>query len=47
MNYILLDRDGTIIVDKHYLSDPEEVELIPGAADGLRDMTDLASALRC
>ncbi|MEZ0575342.1 D-glycero-alpha-D-manno-heptose-1,7-bisphosphate 7-phosphatase [Halodesulfovibrio aestuarii] len=26
---ILLDRDGTVIVDKHYLSDPEKVELIP------------------
>jgi len=26
---ILLDRDGTVIVDKHYLSDPEGVELIP------------------
>ena len=32
---ILLDRDGTIIVDKHYLSDPDGVELLPRAADGL------------
>jgi D-glycero-D-manno-heptose 1,7-bisphosphate phosphatase len=34
--FVLLDRDGTLIVEKHYLSDPEQVELIEGAADGLR-----------
>jgi D-glycero-D-manno-heptose 1,7-bisphosphate phosphatase len=34
--YILLDRDGTVIAEKHYLSDPAQVELLPGAADGLR-----------
>ena len=33
---IFLDRDGTIIVDKVYLADPAGVELLPGAADGLR-----------
>lgn len=32
---VLLDRDGTIIVDRHYLSDPDQVELLPGAAEGL------------
>ena len=32
---ILLDRDGTVIIDKHYLSDPEEVELISGCGDAL------------
>lgn len=26
---ILLDRDGTVIVDKHYLCDPQGVELVP------------------
>ena len=30
-----LDRDGTVIREKHYLSDPEGVELLPGAAEGL------------
>lgn len=35
----LLDRDGTIIVDKHYLSDPAGVELLPGAVAGLRGLT--------
>lgn len=33
--YVVLDRDGTIIVDKHYLADPEGVELLPGAAEAL------------
>jgi len=32
----LLDRDGTIIVDAHYLGDPERVTLLPGAAEGIR-----------
>ena len=32
---VLLDRDGTIIFDKHYLSDPDGVELLPGAVEGL------------
>lgn len=29
--YVILDRDGTIIVEKDYLSDPDQVELIPQA----------------
>jgi D-glycero-D-manno-heptose 1,7-bisphosphate phosphatase len=33
---LFLDRDGTLIIDKVYLADPAGVELIPGAADGLR-----------
>jgi D-glycero-D-manno-heptose 1,7-bisphosphate phosphatase len=33
---LFLDRDGTLIVDKVYLADPAGVELIAGAADGLR-----------
>lgn len=35
MACVLLDRDGTIIFDKHYLHDPWGVELLPGAAQGL------------
>ena len=34
--YALLDRDGTLIVQKHHLSSIEELELLPGAASGLR-----------
>lgn len=34
--FILLDRDGTIIVERHYLSDPAGMELLPGTVAGLR-----------
>lgn len=37
---IFLDRDGTLIVDKHYLHTPEEVEIFPGAAEALRRLQD-------
>ncbi|HUP76419.1 MAG TPA: HAD family hydrolase [Acidimicrobiales bacterium] len=33
---VVLDRDGTLNVEVHYLSHPDQVELLPGAADGLR-----------
>lgn len=33
-----LDRDGVLILDKHYLSDPGQVELFPGTAKALRRM---------
>lgn len=36
--FIILDRDGTVIVDKCYLDNPDGVELLPGAAEGLRKM---------
>jgi D-glycero-D-manno-heptose 1,7-bisphosphate phosphatase len=32
----LLDRDGTLVREKGYLGRPEELELLPGAAEGLR-----------
>ena len=32
---MFLDRDGTIIEDAHYLSKPEQVRLLPGAADAI------------
>ena len=37
--YVLLDRDGTIIEDRHYLADPDGVVLLPGAVAGLRRLT--------
>ena len=33
---VFLDRDGTIIKNVPYLNDPARVELIDGAADGIR-----------
>ncbi len=41
----LLDRDGTIIEDRHYLSDPDGVALLPGAAEGLRGLMALGMRL--
>ena len=38
---MVLDRDGTIIFERHYLSDPSEVQLLPGSAAGLRSMREL------
>jgi D-glycero-D-manno-heptose 1,7-bisphosphate phosphatase len=35
---VILDRDGTIVVDRNYLSDPVGLELLPGAAEGLRSL---------
>ena len=32
---LLLDRDGTVIADKHYLADPDGVELLPGVGEAL------------
>ena len=32
----LLDRDGTIIVDDHYIADPGRVALLPGATEAIR-----------
>ena len=33
-----LDRDGTIIEDRHYLRDPGQVRLLTGAADAIRQL---------
>ncbi|HET7537565.1 MAG TPA: HAD family hydrolase [Candidatus Didemnitutus sp.] len=43
--YVMLDRDGTLIVERHYLSDPAQVELLPGAAAGLRELQELGLGL--
>ena len=33
---VFLDRDGTLIEDRHYLRDPSRVRLMPGAAEAVR-----------
>jgi histidinol-phosphate phosphatase family protein len=33
---VFMDRDGTLIVDKHYLKDPALVELVPHATNAVR-----------
>jgi D-glycero-D-manno-heptose 1,7-bisphosphate phosphatase len=35
-----LDRDGTIIVEKHYLANPDDVGLTEGAVTGLLNLMD-------
>lgn len=35
IEHVFLDRDGTIIQDKHYLCEPDKVELLPGASQAL------------
>jgi D-glycero-D-manno-heptose 1,7-bisphosphate phosphatase len=32
---VLLDRDGTVIRDRHHLADPDGVELLPGAGSAI------------
>jgi D-glycero-D-manno-heptose 1,7-bisphosphate phosphatase len=35
---VILDRDGTVVVDRHFLSNPADLEFLPGAAAGLRSL---------
>ncbi|CCG41539.1 D-glycero-alpha-D-manno-heptose-1,7-bisphosphate 7-phosphatase [Magnetospirillum molischianum] len=39
--FVLIDRDGTLNVEKHYLSDPDQLELYPGAAVAVRRLNEL------
>lgn len=41
---IFLDRDGTVIEHVHYLRDPAEVRLLPGAAGALRRLAEAGFA---
>ena len=42
---VFLDRDGTLIDDEHYLSDPERVRLRPGAARAVRRLREAGLAV--
>lgn len=39
--FIVLDRDGTIMHERFHLTDPEGVELLPGAAKAIRAFSEL------
>lgn len=39
--FVLLDRDGTINIERHYLSDPDQLELYPGVGAALRRLGEL------
>ena len=43
--FVLLDRDGTVIVERNYLADAALVELLPGAAEGLRRLAAIGLGL--
>lgn len=42
---LFLDRDGTLIIDKVYLSDPAGIEIIPGVPAALRRARELGFLL--
>lgn len=43
--FVVLDRDGTINVERNYLSDPGQIELLPGSVSGLRHLRKLGLGL--
>jgi histidinol-phosphate phosphatase family protein len=42
---VFLDRDGTIVADKHFLFEPDDLELLPNAVEGLRALRRLGARL--
>jgi D-glycero-D-manno-heptose 1,7-bisphosphate phosphatase len=42
---VFLDRDGTMIAEKNYLSRPEDVEIFPATPIGLKRLADTGLAL--
>ncbi len=42
---VFLDRDGTIVGERHYLADPAGVALIPGAIEAMTELRDAGFAL--
>lgn len=43
--YVILDRDGTLIEERNYLSDPAGVVLLPQALEGLRAFGEMGFGL--
>ncbi|MBC8324590.1 MAG: HAD family hydrolase [Verrucomicrobia subdivision 3 bacterium] len=42
---VFLDRDGTLNIERHYLHDPNQLEIIPGTGSALRRLMDAGFAL--
>ncbi|MBI1325391.1 D-glycero-beta-D-manno-heptose 1,7-bisphosphate 7-phosphatase [bacterium] len=42
---IFLDRDGTLIEERHYLSEPAQVSIFPGAIEALSQLSQAGYAL--
>jgi D-glycero-D-manno-heptose 1,7-bisphosphate phosphatase len=43
--FVMLDRDGTIIEERHYLADPDQVEIIPGVVEALHAFREMGLGL--
>ncbi|UAL07807.1 MAG: HAD-IIIA family hydrolase [Candidatus Methanogranum gryphiswaldense] len=37
---VLVDRDGTIVMDVPYCADPDKIQLLPGSAKGIKQLND-------
>ncbi|MFM7131889.1 MAG: HAD-IIIA family hydrolase, partial [bacterium] len=37
---VFLDRDGTLIIERNYLSCPDQVEILPGVVEGLKQLAE-------
>ncbi|MCC7261004.1 MAG: HAD family hydrolase [Candidatus Latescibacteria bacterium] len=44
-SFVLLDRDGTVIEECNYLSDPGKIKLLPGVPSALRVFCDMGLGL--
>jgi len=44
-NFVILDRDGALIQERNYLSHPDQVEMIPGVVEGLRELRRIGCGL--
>jgi D-glycero-D-manno-heptose 1,7-bisphosphate phosphatase len=42
---VFVDRDGTLVEEMGYMARPDQVRLIPGAADAVRRLTDVGFAV--
>ena len=42
---VFIDRDGTLVREKHYLADPDQLELYPGSLEALRLLRSTGLAL--
>jgi D-glycero-D-manno-heptose 1,7-bisphosphate phosphatase len=43
--FVLLDRDGTLNVERHYLADPDQLALLPGVVPALQQLRQLQLGL--
>lgn len=43
--FVALDRDGTVMAERHHLTDPRAVEVLPGVVAGLRGIRALGLGL--